>query len=163
MSDFFSALSVSSTIILIFCYTFTLCTAWTFVFEMRILAFFARCLIFTLLSHPQGGRNIFFISFLTHPFLLLLLHSNFSVIVVVANVTEDFAHILGAFVWFHRFFVLSFAFFSDQSIFFLYPRLMSKENRNANTFYIFSAVHARSTPKWIWGICFGAMYIRNEQ
>lgn len=135
-----------------------------FCFWNAYFSFFC-CLIFTLLSHPQGGRNIFFISFLTHPFLLLLLHSNFSVIVVVANVTEDFAHILGAFVWFHRVFFLcvKLRLFLRSKHIFSYPRLMSKENRNANTFYIFCAVHARSTPKWIWGICFGAMYIRNEQ
>lgn len=89
-----------------------------FCFWNAYSSFFARWLNFNLLSHPQGGRNIFFISFLTHPFLLLY-YSEFSVIVVVANVTGDFAHILGAFVWFHRvFFLLSFAFFSDQSIFF---------------------------------------------
>lgn len=42
-----------------------------FCFWNAYSSFFARCLNFTLLSHPQGGRDIFFISFLTHPFPLL--------------------------------------------------------------------------------------------
>lgn len=98
-----------------------------FCFWNAYSSFFARCLNFTLLSHPQGGRNIFFISFLTHPFLLL--YSNFSVIVVVANVTGDFAHILGAFVWFHRVFfsVKLRLFLRSKHIFFYIPGSCQKK------------------------------------